>query len=120
MPRVAVFDTNVLLSGIGWRGKPFACLELARSGGLKELGARARLWLGEALAAGAKRAAARDEIEAASAGAAQIGRVRLARDAAATLARIAGDAAAAARATALDAEIRRSVTGTELEQLCAG
>lgn len=28
---IAVFDTNVLLSGIGWRGKPFECLELARA-----------------------------------------------------------------------------------------
>lgn len=32
MPHVVVFDTNVLLSGIGWKGKPFQCLELARSG----------------------------------------------------------------------------------------
>ncbi len=32
MPQVAVFDTNVLLSGVGWKGKPFQCLELARSG----------------------------------------------------------------------------------------
>jgi predicted nucleic acid-binding protein len=29
---VAVFDTNVLLSGIGWKGKPFECLELAKAG----------------------------------------------------------------------------------------
>ena len=29
---VAVFDTNILLSGIGWKGNPFRCLELARSG----------------------------------------------------------------------------------------
>jgi|CXWL01.1.fsa_nt_gi putative PIN family toxin of toxin-antitoxin system len=32
MRQVAVFDTNVLLSGIGWKGKPFQCLELARAG----------------------------------------------------------------------------------------
>jgi uncharacterized protein len=32
MRHVAVFDTNVLLSGVGWRGKPFQCLELARAG----------------------------------------------------------------------------------------
>ena len=32
MRQVAVFDTNVLLSGVGWKGKPFQCLELARSG----------------------------------------------------------------------------------------
>ena len=29
---VAVFDTNVLLSAIGWKGNPFHCLELARAG----------------------------------------------------------------------------------------
>ncbi|MBM4045859.1 MAG: putative toxin-antitoxin system toxin component, PIN family [Planctomycetes bacterium] len=29
---VAVFDTNVLLSGSAWRGNPYRCLELARSG----------------------------------------------------------------------------------------
>jgi putative PIN family toxin of toxin-antitoxin system len=32
MPVVAVFDTNVLFSGLGWKGAPFQCLELARSG----------------------------------------------------------------------------------------
>ncbi len=32
MRHVAVFDTNVLLSGVGWKGKPFQCLELARTG----------------------------------------------------------------------------------------
>lgn len=32
MRLVAVFDTNVLFSGIGWKGKPFQCLELARTG----------------------------------------------------------------------------------------
>ncbi len=29
---VAVFDTNILLSGMGWRGNPYRCLELARAG----------------------------------------------------------------------------------------
>lgn len=29
---VAVFDTNILLAGVGWRGKPYRCLELARAG----------------------------------------------------------------------------------------
>ncbi|MBM3241629.1 putative toxin-antitoxin system toxin component, PIN family [Candidatus Poribacteria bacterium] len=28
----AVFDTNILLSGVGWRGSPYRCLELARAG----------------------------------------------------------------------------------------
>ncbi len=32
MRKIAVFDTNILLSGVGWRGKPFECLELARRG----------------------------------------------------------------------------------------
>ncbi len=32
MRKIAVFDTNILLSGVGWRGKPFQCLELARAG----------------------------------------------------------------------------------------
>lgn len=29
---VAVFDTNILPAGVGWRGKPYRCLELARAG----------------------------------------------------------------------------------------
>jgi putative PIN family toxin of toxin-antitoxin system len=32
VPPIVVFDTNVLLSGVGWKGRPFKCLELARSG----------------------------------------------------------------------------------------
>ena len=32
MRKVAVFDTNVLVSGFGWRGSPSQCLELARLG----------------------------------------------------------------------------------------
>lgn len=32
MPPIAVFDTNVLLSGVGWKGRPYECLELARVG----------------------------------------------------------------------------------------
>ena len=34
MPPVAVFDTNVLFSGIGWKRKPYECLELARVGSI--------------------------------------------------------------------------------------
>jgi len=30
--KVAVFDTNILFSAIGWQGKPFQCVELARTG----------------------------------------------------------------------------------------
>jgi uncharacterized protein len=29
---VAVFDTNVLLSAVGWKGTPYQCVQLARSG----------------------------------------------------------------------------------------
>lgn len=32
MRHVVVFDTNVLFSGIGWKGAPFQCLESARAG----------------------------------------------------------------------------------------
>ena len=32
MREVVVFDTNILLSGICWKGSPYRCLELARSG----------------------------------------------------------------------------------------
>jgi len=32
MPIKVVFDTNILLSGIGWNGKPYTCIELARNG----------------------------------------------------------------------------------------
>jgi uncharacterized protein len=32
MRLVAVFDTNILFSAVGWKGKPFECLEMARSG----------------------------------------------------------------------------------------
>ena len=32
MRKIAVFDTNILFSGVAWKGKPFLCLELARAG----------------------------------------------------------------------------------------
>jgi putative PIN family toxin of toxin-antitoxin system len=32
VPTVAVFDTNVVFSGVGWKGRPYECLELARAG----------------------------------------------------------------------------------------
>jgi hypothetical protein len=31
MPEVVVFDANVLFSAVGWRGKRYRCVELARS-----------------------------------------------------------------------------------------
>lgn len=32
MAPVVVFDTNIFFSAIGWKGRPFACLERARLG----------------------------------------------------------------------------------------
>ncbi len=32
MPVTVVFDTNILFPASGWRGHPFRCVELARSG----------------------------------------------------------------------------------------
>ena len=32
MPQRAVFDTNILVSAIGWSGNPRRCIELARAG----------------------------------------------------------------------------------------
>lgn len=35
MPAVAVLDTNVLISAVGWRGNPHGCLELVRTGAVE-------------------------------------------------------------------------------------
>lgn len=32
MPERVVFDTNIMISGLLWRGKPYQCLWLARTG----------------------------------------------------------------------------------------
>ncbi len=32
MRKIAVFDTNILFSAVGWKGNPFRCVELARAG----------------------------------------------------------------------------------------
>jgi len=32
MRLVAVFDTSILFSAVGWKGKPYECLEMARAG----------------------------------------------------------------------------------------
>ncbi|MEA5534346.1 putative toxin-antitoxin system toxin component, PIN family [Crocosphaera sp. XPORK-15E] len=32
MSKVVVFDTNILISAIGWKGTPYFCVELARQG----------------------------------------------------------------------------------------
>ncbi|MFN6536112.1 MAG: putative toxin-antitoxin system toxin component, PIN family [Nostoc sp. EkiNYC01] len=37
MRPIVVFDTNVLLSAIGWKGSPYHCLDLARQGRVKGL-----------------------------------------------------------------------------------
>ena len=34
---VAVFDTNILFSGVGWKGSPYLCLQLARDGKITHL-----------------------------------------------------------------------------------
>jgi putative PIN family toxin of toxin-antitoxin system len=34
---VATFDTNILFSGLGWRGRPFECLDLARNGQIEHV-----------------------------------------------------------------------------------
>ena len=32
MQPIAVYDTNILFSGLGWKGTPYRCIELARQG----------------------------------------------------------------------------------------
>lgn len=32
MSRIAVFDTNIILSALGWAGKPHECVQMARTG----------------------------------------------------------------------------------------
>src|ERR1035437_3132551 len=34
-PLIAVFDTNILFSATGWRGKPVECVEQARTGKIR-------------------------------------------------------------------------------------
>lgn len=43
MRKVAVFDTNILFSASGWKGKPFQCVELARTGAVEGVTCRALL-----------------------------------------------------------------------------
>ena len=46
MPSIAAtFDTNILLSGVGWRGNPYRCLESARAGIVE--GVTCKEWLNE-------------------------------------------------------------------------
>lgn len=37
---IVVFDTSVLLSAVGWQGKPLQCLELARTGLIRGISCR--------------------------------------------------------------------------------
>lgn len=37
MRPIAVFDTNILFSGVGWHGTPYRCLEAARAGKVEGL-----------------------------------------------------------------------------------
>ena len=104
------------------RGRIDECLALAaellahaETAGVKEFAAQARRWSGEALAATAKRAAATEQLSLAAAAAEDAGRVRLAWDATAALARIGRSAAHRARADGHAARIRDSLAGCELE-----
>lgn len=40
MYALVVFDTNVLFSGFGWRGNPYRCLQLAKTGGVESVTCR--------------------------------------------------------------------------------
>jgi tetratricopeptide (TPR) repeat protein len=90
-------------------------LSLAQRGELKELAAYGRRWRGAALAASGDRAAATAELRLAAAAADQIGRVRLAFDAALALAKLDPAGGHGARAEALAARIRDNVAGSELK-----
>jgi putative PIN family toxin of toxin-antitoxin system len=37
---VVTFDTNILISGVGWRGRPHQCLEVARAGDVESVTCR--------------------------------------------------------------------------------
>ena len=37
MQSIAVYDTSILFSSVGWRGSPYRCLELARQGSVEGL-----------------------------------------------------------------------------------
>ena len=104
------------------RGDAEGCLALAaellshaETAGMKEIATQARRWCGEALAATGRREAATEQLSLAAASAGDIGRVRLAWDATAALARIGRSAAHRACADALAAKIRNSLEGCELE-----
>jgi tetratricopeptide (TPR) repeat protein len=97
-------------------------LSLVEPAGLKELGAQARRWRGEALLVQGNHAAARDDLVLAAGVAEAIGRLRLAADAHGALARLhdAGNSRGEARrhgaaAGEIAARIAQSLEGSELE-----
>jgi tetratricopeptide (TPR) repeat protein len=98
----------------GCRARAAELLSLAEIAGMKEFAAQARRWQGEALAASGSRDAACAQLALAAATAEEVGRVRLAWDALAALARIGGGAAPRARADALAACIAASLEGSGL------
>lgn len=104
------------------RGDAENCLALAAElrsqaeiAGLKELAAQARRWSGEALAAKGKQVEAIEQLSLAAVTAEEIGRVRLAWDTNAALARIGGSAAHRERADALAKQIQKSLVGCDLD-----
>lgn len=40
MAPIVVFDTNILFSGFGWRGNPYRCLQLAKTGRIESVTCR--------------------------------------------------------------------------------
>ena len=105
-----------LARGDAIRGLGFAdeLLALAQAGGHKELAAQARRWRGQALAALGEREAAAAELSACAATAQELGRLRLALDAARALHALAPSAGHGARAEAMQARMRESLRGSEL------
>jgi tetratricopeptide (TPR) repeat protein/transcriptional regulator with XRE-family HTH domain len=92
-------------------------LTLAGDAKMQELAARGLLWRGEALAALSQRDAAIEQLALAAAAAEEIGRVRIARDATGSLAKLGGEPAHRARAAALGERIAASAR--ECERLMA-
>ncbi len=116
------------------RGDPVACAgfaeqlrSLVEPAGLKELGAQARRWRGEARLAQGDHAAAREDLAFAAGVAEEIRRPRLAADAHGALARLYGASNVRAKARhhgaeaeEIGARITRSLAGSELEKLRRG
>jgi transcriptional regulator with XRE-family HTH domain len=103
------------------RGDPSGCLQFASEmlsyaepAGARELAAQARRWRGLALIAQGERGAALTELSLVARTADELGRVRLALDAALALDALEPGAGHHARAETLAARIRDSVAGTEL------